>query len=29
VPLLHLAGLLQFWQLVLLVFLLSSVNRPG
>jgi MFS family permease len=29
VPLLHLAGILQFWQLVVLVFLLSSVNAQG
>jgi predicted MFS family arabinose efflux permease len=29
VPLLHLAGLLQFWQLVVLVFLLSSLNAQG
>ena len=29
VPLLHLAGVLQFWQLVVLVFVLSSVNAQG
>ena len=29
VPVLHLAGLLQFWHLVVLVFLLSSVNAQG
>jgi MFS family permease len=29
VPLLYLAGILQFWQLVLLVFLLSSLNANG
>jgi hypothetical protein len=29
VPLLHLAGLLQFWQLVVLVFLLSSLNAQS
>jgi len=29
VPVLHLAGLLQFWHLVILVFLLSSVNAQG
>jgi MFS family permease len=29
VPLLHLAGVLQFWQLVMLVFVLSSVNAQG
>jgi hypothetical protein len=29
VPLLYLAGVLQFWQLVLLVFVLSSVNSQG
>jgi predicted MFS family arabinose efflux permease len=29
VPLLHLAGILEFWQLVVLVFVLSSVNAQG
>jgi nitrate/nitrite transporter NarK len=29
VPLLHLAGILQFWQLVVLVFLLSSFTAQG
>jgi MFS family permease len=29
VPLLHLAGMLEFWQLVVLVFLLSSLNAQG
>jgi MFS family permease len=29
VPVLHLAELLQFWHLVILVFLLSSVNAQG
>jgi predicted MFS family arabinose efflux permease len=29
VPLLHLAGVLQFWQLVVLVFVLSSLNAQG
>ena len=29
VPILHLAGVLQFWQLVVLVFVLSSVNAQG
>jgi predicted MFS family arabinose efflux permease len=29
VPVLHLSGLLQFWHLVILVFLLSSINAQG
>jgi|tagenome__1003787_1003787.scaffolds.fasta_scaffold20955586_2 MFS family permease len=29
IPLLHLAGLLQYWQIVVLVFILTSVNSQG
>jgi MFS family permease len=29
VPLLHLAGVLEFWHLLVLVFLLSSINTQG
>jgi MFS family permease len=29
IPALHLAGLLQYWQIVVLVFILSSVNSQG
>jgi MFS family permease len=29
VPLLHLAGILEFWHLLVLVFLLSSINTQG
>ena len=29
IPVLYLAGLLQFWELLLLAFLLLSVNTPG
>ena len=29
VPLLYGAGILRFWQLLVLVFLLSSINTPG
>ena len=29
VPALHLSGVLEFWHLVILVFLLSSINAQG
>jgi len=29
IPLLYLAGLLAFWQFLVLVFLVSSLNAPG
>jgi len=29
IPALHLAGLLEYWQIVVLVFLLTSVNSQG
>jgi hypothetical protein len=29
IPALHLAGLLQYWEIVVLVFILTSVNSQG